>query len=221
MYPGVDEANIIYFKSYEEIINFIKRLISAKIIPIINYDEDFSTVIGYNKEGFWIVKSDPSQTDKEGRNFMTPAVPFEPIFVTNQQIFEKWRGIKYQFFWFDKTGLRTPESEIYLENKRNAQEAPQNIKAAIDYLKKGGDLLNYTFLFDIPSSIVLYRYFTKKGNTELANVYLEIAKTYDSLREEYYKRYGRPIEFLEKREFFVETLEKVQPLYEKAANLWP
>ena len=214
VFPDIPQQNLIYFKTKDEELLFMKKLISAKIIPTISYGKDFSTIVGYNQKGVWIVRSDARQTDKEGRNFMTPAVPFEPFFTTYEEFFKNWRG-DYQFFWFIKTGQRKSENEVYRENKKNAQEAPENLKLVIDYLKKGGDLLDFTFELDIPSAIVLHRYFAKKGNPELARVYLEIAKVYDE------QRVSLGIEGKLTREFVIKTLEKTLPFYQKASTLWP
>lgn len=218
LFPDIDLRNLIYFKNTKEELEFIKKLVSARIIPTIGYKGDFSTVIGYNQNGLWIVKSDPSQTDKEGRNFMTYPVPFEPLFITYEELFDGW-GIDYQFFWFEKTGSRKPENEIYAENKKNAQEAAQNMGTVIDFLKNGDSLIDFTYEIDIPSAVTLYRYFTKQGKIELANTYLEIARIYDFQRESLGPDSRRSQS--EARKFYIETLAKVQPLLEKAAEMWP
>src|SRR3989344_1307818 len=166
VFPDIEHGNLIYFKTPQEELDLMKKMISARIIPTIVYDGDFSTIVGYNKDGLWIVKSDPSQTDIEGRSFLTYPVPFEPTFITYKELFEKWE-VDYQFFWFEKTKPREPVDNIYIVNKANAQEAAQNMKLVIDYLKKGGNLVDFTYAIDIPSSITLYRYFTKRGNIDL------------------------------------------------------
>lgn len=215
VFPDIEHQNLLYFKSPQEELDLMKRMISVKIIPTISYSGDFSTIIGYNKDGLWIVKSDPSQTDKEGRNFMTYPVAFEPTFITYNELFDKWES-DYQFFWFEKTGPRKNENDIFLENKKNAREAVQNMKLVMDYLKKGGGLLDFTYAVDIPSSISLYRYFTKRGETDLANGYLEIAKIFDSQRA---SRGPHPVVTAQDdRKFYIETLTKVQPLYETIAE---
>ncbi len=218
VFPDIDPLNLIYFKTARQELAFIKRLVSAEIIPTIGYDGDFSTVVGYNKDGLWIVRSDSSQTDKEGRNFMTYPVSFEPIFVTYKELFENW-GMDYQFFWFEKTGSRKPMSEIYAENKKNAQESVENLKTVLDFLQNGGRLLDFTYEIDIPSSMALYRYFSERGDTAVANQYLEIAKIYDSQRASLGPDSRRSQS--EARKFYIETLTKVQPLLEKAATMWP
>lgn len=217
VFPDIDPRNLIYFRTPEEELTFMKKLISERIIPTITYDGDFSTIVGYNQEGIWIVKSDPSQTDKEGRNFMTYPVPFEPTFITYGELPKNW-DLDHQFFWFEKTGLRKSEEEIYLENKQNAKEAPQNMKTVIDFLKKGGNLVDFTYEIDIPSSMTLYRYFTKRGNIDLANKYLEIAKIYEAQRVSLGKD-SRTSES-NARKFYIETLTKVQPLLKEAATMW-
>ncbi len=218
VFPDIDPLNFIYFKTARQELDFIKKLVSVQIIPTIGYDGDFSTVIGYDQDGLWIVRSDASQTDKEGRNFMTDPVRFEPNFVSYEELFEKWE-LDYQFFWFEKTGPRKSESDIYAENKHNAKEAAQNMETVIDFIKNGGDLLDFTYEIDIPSSMTLYRYFSKKGNTDLANQYLEIAKIYDSQRESLGTDSRRSQS--DAREFYIETFSKIQPLLEKVAPMWP
>ena len=218
VFPDIDPRNLIYFKTSAEELAFIKRLVSAQIIPTIVYNGDFSTVVGYDKNGLWIVKSDPSQTDKEGRNFMTYPVPFEPTFITYEELFDNW-DFDYQFFWFEKTGTRKSESEIYAENKKNAREAAQNMETVIDFFNQGGSLIDFTYEIDIPSSMALYRYFTKRGEIELANAYLEIAEIYDSQRESLGPDSRRSQS--EARKFYIETLNKVQPLLAEIAAMWP
>lgn len=220
VYPDIAPRNFIYFKNAQEELVFMKRLISANIIPTINYDGDFSTIVGYNKDGVWMVKSDPDQVDRDPktgkpRNFMTYPVSYNPGFFTHKELFGKWKT-RNQFLWYEKTGQRKPENEVYLENKKNAQESVQTMKTVINYLKNQGNLIDFTYGIDIPSSISLYRYFNKRGNTNLANVYFEIAKIYDSQRVAHE---SNPQEFYSK--YMIETLTKVQPLYEKAASMWP
>ncbi|MBI5222119.1 MAG: hypothetical protein HY980_01315 [Candidatus Magasanikbacteria bacterium] len=218
VFPDIDPRNLIYFKTPEEELAFIKNLVSARIIPTIGYDGDFSTVIGYNKDGLWIVKSDASQTDKEGRNFMTYPVSFEPIFVTYKELFDNW-GMDYQFFWFEKTGSRKSIDEVYMENKKNATEAAQNMTMVIEFLKNGGNLTDFTYEIDIPSAMTLYRYFTKQGNTDLANKYLEIAKIYEFQRASLGPDSRRSQS--EARKFYIETLTKARPLLAEVATMWP
>lgn len=217
VFPDIEERNLIYFKTPQEELELMKRMISAKIIPTITYDGDFSTIVGYNKDGVWLVKSDPDQTDKEGRNFMTYPVAFNAIFFTYDELFDKWQT-NYQFFWFEKTGPHKAESEVFAQNRKNAQEAARNMKLVMDYLQKGGNLLDLTYAVDVPSSVSLYRYFTKRGNIDLANQYLEIAKIYDSQRA---SLGSNPIATEPKdRKFYLETLTKVLPLYEKLTAAW-
>ena len=149
---------------------------------------------------------------------MTHPVPFEPTFITYQELFKKW-GVDYQFFWFEKTRTRKSESEIYAENKKNAREAAQNMETVIDFFNQGGSLIDFTYEIDIPSSMALYRYFTKRGEIELANAYLEIAEIYDSQRESLGPDSRRSQS--EARKFYIETLNKVQPLLAEIAAMWP
>lgn len=218
VFPDIDPRNLIYFKTANEELNFIKRLVSAQVIPTIGYAGDFSTIVGYNENGLWIVRSDSTQTDKEGRNFMTYPVPFEPIFATYEELFENW-GMDYQFFWYERTSPRKPVSEIYAENKKNAQEAVNNLDDVLNFLKEGGRLVDFTYEIDIPSSMALYRYFAKSGNADIANIYLQIAEIYDSQRESLGPDSRRNQS--DARKFYIETLSLVQPLLEKAAAMWP
>ncbi|OGY88885.1 MAG: hypothetical protein A2927_02005 [Candidatus Komeilibacteria bacterium RIFCSPLOWO2_01_FULL_45_10] len=217
VFPDIDPQNLVYFKSAAEELAFMKKLISAEVIPTIVYAGDFSTIVGYNQEGLWIVKSDPSQTDKPGRNFMTYPVVFEPTYITYQQLFKNW-DVDYQFFWFEKTGQRKPIEEIYAENKKNAAEAPQNLRLIIDYLEAGGQLLDFTAV-DIPSPIVLYRYFQKKGNMDIANQYLEMAKILDASRASLGPSPSSSSS--DNREFYLKNLTEILPLVEKIATMWP
>lgn len=214
VFPDIDPRHFIYFKTSEEEWYFMKKLISVKIIPTIIYDGDFSTVIGYDQNGIWIVRSNLLQTDKPGSNFLTLPVAFNPVFKTYDEFFDNWE-LDHQFFWFEKRGTRKPESEIYAENKLNAQETPQNLEKIIKFLKEGGDLLDFTAI-DIPGPVVLYRYFLQRGNAELANDYLEIAKIYDTQRASQ----GAGVH-LKTNEFFIKNLETALPLYEKIATEWP
>jgi len=220
LYPDIDQRNFIYLKTVKEELFFMKRLISAGIIPTINYNGDFSTVVGYDQDGLWIVASAfaVSQVDTEGTSFMSLPVSYEAELITYDQFFKKNIGMANQFFWFEKTGVRKPEAEIYQENKKNAQEAAQNLQKTIDYIKNGGDLLHFTFTLDIPATISLSRYLGKQGHGDLSKAYLELAKTYEEIRASLGPEPGN---IDRDSEFVVNALIKVKPLLEKISQMWP
>ncbi len=221
VYPNIDPRNFIYFKTTKEELAFMKRLILAGIIPTINYNGDFSTVVGYNQDGLWIVTESAfvvSQVDTEGRNFMTPAVPFDAEFIANNQFFNNYNRMTNEFFWFEKTGPRKSEAEVYKENKKNAQEAVENLQKTIAYIENGGDLLHFTFTLDIPATISLSRYLAKRGHSDLANAYLDLAKTYEAVRNTLGPDAGNVDR---DSEFVINTLTKVKPLLEKISSMWP
>ena len=221
VYPDIDPRNFIYFKTMKEQLAFMKRLISAGIIPTINYNGDFSTVVGYDQSGLWIVtesESVVSQVDTEGRNFMTPAVPFDAGYITYDQFFGRLSKMTNEFFWFEKTGSRKSEDEVFEENKKNAKEAVVNLQKTIDYVRSGGDLLHFTFTLDIPATISLSRSLAKRGHSDLANAYLDLAKTYEAVRNTLGPDAGNVDR---DSEFVINVLTKVEPLLEKISHMWP
>ncbi len=219
VYPDIDPRNFIYFKTVKEQLAFMKRLISSGIIPTIGYNGDFSTVTGYNQDGLWIVASAfaASKVDTDGKNFMTPPVPYDAEFITNEQFFNS-RGMTNEFFWFEKTEPRKSEAEVYEENKKNAQEAAENLQKTINYVKNGGDLLHFTYALDIPATISLSRYLAKRGHSDLADSYFELAKTYEAVRNTLGPDAGNVDR---DSEFVVNTLTKIKPLLEKIVQMWP
>lgn len=218
VYPDIDPRNFIYFKTMKEQLAFMKRLISADIIPTINYNGDFSTVVGYNQNGLWIVASAFAVSKDMGGNFMTQPIPYDAEFITNDQFFNRYSEMANEFFWFEKTEPRKSEAEVYEENKKNAQEAAENLQKTIDYVKNGGDLLHFTYVLDIPATISLSRYLDKRGHSDLANAYLELAKAYEAVRNTLELGAGN---IDRDSEFVINTLTKVKPLLEEIGQMWP
>lgn len=218
----IEPQNFIYFKTKEEELVFMKRLLSSGVIPIVTVTRDpfepieggaFVSLVGYDQNGVWLNVSPPLPGKyAQGRNFMDLPTRYEPRFLTYDKFFKFWTP-DHQFLWVVKTGNRKPEGEIYAENKKNAQDAPTNMQKTIEFLKGNGDLLLFTAVSDAPTAMVFYRYFQKRGNLVLANQYLEMAKKYASMLA------TQGLE--DNRQTYIKTLEAVSPYYAKVATMWP
>ena len=219
IYPDIQPENFIYFKNAKEELLFIKKLLTAGIIPIVHVKDSFTGMAGYNDKGVWLTGPDV-EDKKRPSNFLETVILDEMWFMTYDEFFRNWSGDN-QFFWFEKTGTRKTETEIYNENKKNILEASQNIKTTIGILKNLTVYQNishiYTYDFDTPSAVALYRYFKNKGNEKLAQKYLEIAKIYDKKRESLGPNPPRTAS----ADFLIQFLTELQPLYKDVANMWP
>lgn len=229
---GIDPQNLIYFKTQKEEFEFIKKLLSVGIIPTVDVKSevlgftsrkgggDFAAVSGYNNEGVWLnIPLEPAELFekgvlKQGMDFMTPPIRYEAKFYPFDLFFKAWAGDQ-EFYWREKTGQRLDENKIYQQNKKDAQEAPANIQKTVEFLGKNGDVRLITVVDHIPASMALYRYFTKKGNAQLAALYLEAAKIYHRQNEAL-----GPQPNHNDRQYMIDTLNQVKPLYEEAARLW-
>ena len=231
-FSDFEPQNFIYFKTKEEELAFMKKLLSAGIVPVVTLTRDpfepiqgglFSSLIGYDQNGVWLNVSPPTpEKYAQGRNFMDLPTRYEPRYLTYDKFFEFWTP-DHQFLWMVKTGNRKADAEIYTQNKKNAQEASANLQKTIEFLKGNGDLGLFTAPYDVPAAMVFYRYFQKRGDVALANQYLEMAKTY--------------IQFFPKsqdtnifsiftgaendRQRYIKTLEAVYPYFAKVAAMWP
>lgn len=229
---SIEPQNFIYFKTKEEELAFMKRLLSANIIPIVTLTRDpfepiegglFSSLIGYDRNGVWLNVSPPMpEKYAQGKNFMDLPERYEPRFLTYEKLFEFWTPDR-QFLWVVKTGNRKEDAEVYAENKKNVQEAPQNMQKTIEFLKGNGDLQQFSAVSDAPTAMVFYRYFQKKGDLSLANQYLEMAKTYvqfwpESKNTDVFTIFTAAEN---DRQRYIQTLEAVYPYYSKVAVLWP
>jgi len=215
LYPDIGPENFIYFKDKNEELLFAKKLLLTGIIPIIHVGGDFLALTGYDNQGAWLGSPEVAEEEKP-KDYLKTAVVTETWFMPYDRFFQSWAGDN-QFFWMEKTGKRKTEEEIFAENKKNALEAPENILKTIDFLKQAGNALLYTHEFDTPSAVALYRYFSKKGSQKLANKYLEIAKVYNDKRE---SLGPSPPQRLDK-DFLIQLLTKLYPLYQQTTALWP
>ncbi|MBI5465485.1 hypothetical protein HY946_02650, partial [Candidatus Gottesmanbacteria bacterium] len=226
---GIEPQNLIYFKTKEEELNFMKRLLSANIIPVVTLTRDpfelieggsFNSLVGFDQNGVWLNVSPPlPEKYAQGRNFMDLPQRYEPRFLSYDKFFEFWTP-DHQLLWAVKTGNRKADAEIYAENKKNVQEASQNLQKTIRFLKGNGDLQLFTAVSDAPTAMVFYRYFQKKGDLALANQYLEMAKTYVQFLPQ---SNGVSIFKAEEngRQRYIKTLEAVYPYSAKIATMWP
>ena len=222
VYPDIEPENLIYFKNKDQEFLMIKKLLTVGIIPIVHIKGSFLPLIGYDDKGIWLgnPESESIPEEEKPEDFLETVILDETWVMSYDEFFKNWSGDN-QFFWYEKTGQRKTEAEIYEENKKNAQEAPQNIETTIGILKNLEERQNiswiYTYEFDTPSAVALYRYFESKGNQKLAQKYLEIAKFYDTKRESL----GPNPPLYANEEFIIQLLTEVQPLYKEAANMWP
>lgn len=226
---GIEPQNLIYFKAKEEELNFMKRLLSANIVPVVTLTRDpfepiegglFSSLVGFDQNGVWLNVSPPlPEKYAQGRNFMDLPQRYESRFLSYKKFFEFWTP-DHQFLWAVKTGNRKEDTEIYAENKKNIQEAPANMQKTIEFLKGDGDLLQFSAASDAPTAMVFYRYFQKRGDLALADKYLEVAKTYIQFLP---GSTGAGILKAEEngRQRYIKTLEAVYPYYIRVATMWP
>ncbi len=229
---GIDPHNLIYFQTKEEELNFMKRLLSANIVPVVTLTQDpfepiegglFSSLVGFDQNGVWLNVSPPlPEKYAQGRNFMDLPERYEPRFLSYDKFFKFWTP-DHQFLWAVKTGNRKEDAEVYAENKKNVQEAPQNMQKTIEFLKDNGDLQQFSAAADAPTAMVFYRYFQKRGNLALAKEYLEMATTYVQFWPE-----GKDVGVFaiftaaeNNRQRYVQTLETVYPYHAKVATMWP
>lgn len=219
---NIEPQNFIYFKTKEEELAFIKRLLSSNIIPIATLTRDpfepiegglFSSLVGYDRNGIWLNVSGPlTEKYAQGRNFTDLPIRYDPRFLSYEEFFRFWTP-DHQFFWVIKTGSRLSDSQIYAVNKKNAQQAPENLQKTITFLKKNGNLMLFTAASDAPTAVVLHRFFQKQGNLALAEEYLQMAKTYTDILA--------TADLKENRETIIKTLEVVYPYFVKVSTLWP
>ena len=188
------------------------------MIPIVHVMASFVALVGYDSQGVWLGSPEVTH-ERFPKDYLGVNLIADTWFLTYEEFFSSWSG-NNQMFWFEKTGERKTEAELYAINKKNAVEAPANIKNTIEHLKNADESFNiswlYTYDYDTPSAVALYYYFQEKGNLKLAQKYLEIAQAFDDDRQSL----GPNPPLTLSREPLIELLEKVLPLYEEAALLW-
>lgn len=224
VYPDIAPENMIYFKSYEEEVSFIKKLLSNGFIPVIGahrrglgFDDDggdFVVVAGYNQEGFWLVSPDPKEIPVEVPLTDPPKIT-EPWFFSNKQFKQVFKGNR-QLFWLEKTGTRKSLETIYEENKRNAQEAAENMERTKEYLLTGGNPIHVTDITEIPTAVGLYNYFKGK-NEALSQHYLKIAETQRNLLKDF--NYSEA-ELLKHPDKLSSVFDQIIPLAQETAKMW-
>jgi len=222
VFPDIELENFIYFKDADEEFLLAKKLLTAGIIPIVHIKGSFIALIGYDDKGIWLANPEDEKIaeEKKPKIFLEVAILDDRWHMTYENFFKDWKNDR-QMFWYKKTGKRKTEAEIYKENKKNAQETPQNIETTIGILRnlsKNQSVSQlYTYDFDTPSTVALYDYFLKRGNNKLAQKYLEIAKTYEKARESF----GPNPPLYNSTEFLIPFLTKIKPLYKEVASMWP
>lgn len=233
-FADFEPQNFIYFKTKEEELNFMKKLLSAGIVPIVTLTSDpfepiegglFSSLVGFDQNGIWLNVQPPlPEKYARGRNFTDLPTRYEPRYLTYDKFFEFWAS-DHQFIWMIKTNSRKSDEEIYAQNKKNMQEAPQNMQATISFLKANGDLGLFTAVYDVPANMVFYRYFQQKGNVALANQYLEMAKTYIQNFPQSSDKDSNIVSIFkgaeDDRKRYIKTLEEIYPYSAKVATMWP
>lgn len=220
-----EPQNLIYFKSAQEELAFIKKLLSNGIIPIITLTRDpfepieggaFVSMVGYNQDGVWINVSPSSERYALGNKYyLEEPIRYEPRFASYDLLMKFWTN-DHQLIWTVKTSPRQTEAEIYAENKKNVQEAAANLQKTIDFLANNGSLLDFTAAIQTPEAAVFYRHFQTQGNLILADQYKELAKIYESFRQS-----QNPGIVTSDRQKTVAVLTAVRPQISKIATLWP
>lgn len=222
VFPDIEPENFIYFKNKDEEFLLIKKLLAAGIIPIVHIKGSFLPLIGYDDKGIWLgtPESENIPEEEKPENFLEIVILDKTWSMSYDEFFKNWSGDN-QFFWYKKTNPRKTEAEVYKENKKNALKAAQNIKSTIGILQNLKEHQNiswiYTYDFDTPSAVALYDYFLNKGNTELAQKYLEIAEIYDKERESF----GPNLPQSAGAQFLIQLLSRLHPYYEEAGKMWP
>ncbi|MFH1314814.1 MAG: hypothetical protein ABIH67_00275 [Candidatus Uhrbacteria bacterium] len=222
VFPDIESENLIYFKNADEELLFVKKLLTVGIIPIVHIKGSFLPLIGYDDQGIWLAnpESEDIALEDQPKDLLEVTVLNQTWYMSNDDFFDNWSGDD-QFFWYEKTGPRITDAELYQENRTNALEAPENIETTIGILKNLDASQNiswiYTYDYDTPSTVALYYYFLNKGNKKLADKYLEIANFYDQARE----LRGPDLPLYGDEEYLAELLTEVLPLYKEAAALWP
>ncbi|MBU0979304.1 MAG: hypothetical protein KJ709_00725 [Nanoarchaeota archaeon] len=204
--------NFIFFDTDEEALDFIKRLLSADIPVMINLQvgttPDFLFIKGYDETHIFIppyvdystgeyILSDEKQlfSDEAIENKDTQSLTYE-------QFFSLWEKSGNTFYWFVKNDERKTEQEIFQINKKDAEEAYDNVQKFIADL----DFEVHTSGEDqITGTAAASRYLTKQGYAGLGKKYMELAALYDKQRNQW-----------QTMGIYAQTAE----LYQEAAELW-
>ncbi len=202
--------NFIFFDTNEEALDFIKRLMSADIPVMINLQMgrtgDYHFIKGYNKTHIFI----PPYVDlKTHENIFPDEMPLfnqeayeweETQVLTYEEFFSLWEETGDNFYWFVKNRERKTEQEMFQINKKDAEEAYDNVQKFI----KSSDFEPYTSDGDlIIATASASRYLTKQGYTELGKKYMELATMCN-----------------EKQNQDINIYSQTAELYKEAAELW-
>jgi len=218
-YPPIPErlhmkasSNFVFFDTNEEALGFIKRLISADIPVMVSLQigerPDYHIIKGYDKTHIFI----PPYVDVMTKEYIHPdQMPLfnqeafewqETQVLTYDQFFSLWDETGNNFYWFVKTAERKTEQEIFDINKKDAEEAYDNVQEFI----KTADFDSYTSDGDlIITTASASRYLTKKGYTGLGNKYMELATAYNNMRNQIQS---------------INKYSQLAEIYKEAAELW-
>ncbi len=203
--------NFIFFDTKEEALGFVKKLISANIPVMINLQvgrtPDYLFIKGYDETHIFI----PPYVDSNGEYILsdeTSSFSEEAIenkdtqSLTYAKFFSLWEGTGNTFYWIVKNNESKTEQEIFEINKKDAEEADDNVQKFIN----NPDFKTHTSGEDlITATAAASRYLTKQGYAELGNKYMELAKLYDEKRSQW-----------ENVGLYSQTAE----LYKEAKELW-
>ena len=204
--------NFIFFDTNEEALEFVKRLMSADIPVMINLQvgrtQDYLFMKGYNKTHILIP---PYVNLKTKEYILSDEMPLfneevveskETQSLTYEEFFSLWEETGDNFYWFVKNRERKTEQEIFEINKKDAEEAYDNVQKFI----KNPDFKFYTSGGDqMTATASASRYLTKLGYAELGEKYMELATMYDEKRSQW-----------ETINMYPQTAE----LYKEAEELW-
>ncbi len=205
--------SFIFFDTNEEALDFVKRLMSVDIPVMVNLhigvgSGDYSLIKGYNKTHIFI----PPYIDIKTKEYIFPdEMPLfneealewkETQVLTYEEFFSLWETTGNNFYWFVKNKERKTEQEMFQMNKKDAEEAYDNVQKFI----KNPDFKSYSSDGDlITATASASRYLTKQNYTDLSKKYMELAIMYDKKRSQW-----------ETVNMYPQTAE----IYKQAAELW-
>jgi len=203
--------NFIFFDTKEEALDLIKRLLSADIPVMINLQvgttPDYLFIKGYDETHIFI----PPYVDSNGEYLLSDDMPLfneeatedkETQSLTYEKFFSLWEETGDTFYWFVKNNERKTEQEIFQVNRKDAEEAYDNVQKFIEnpdfgFHTSGDDQMTAT--------ATASRYLTKQGHIELGEKYMELATLYGEKRSQW-----------ETVNMYPQTAE----LYKEAEELW-
>ncbi len=208
-------SNFIFFDTNKEAWDFVKRLMSADIPVMVALQGDYHIIKGYNKTHIFIppymnLKTEEYIHPDEMPLFNQEALKWkETQILTYDEFFSLWKKTGDNFYWFVKQQEGKTEQEMFNINKKDAEEAYDNVQKFIksaDFGSNTSDELFYTSDEElIIATASASRYLTKQGNTELSEKYMELATICNNIRSQSQN---------------IDKYSQIAEIYKEAAELW-